>query len=43
MSHVIARVEVAGEPEWDLRRDALGIRSLSRTGDGDPLRRRDIV
>jgi 2-polyprenyl-6-methoxyphenol hydroxylase-like FAD-dependent oxidoreductase len=33
-SHLIAEVEMAGEPEWGLRRDALGIRSLSRSEDG---------
>lgn len=31
---VIAEVELAEEPEWGLRRDALGIHSLSRMGDG---------
>lgn len=31
-SHLIAEVELAEEPEWDLRRDALGIHSLSRMG-----------
>jgi 3-(3-hydroxy-phenyl)propionate hydroxylase len=29
---------MAEEPEWGLRRDALGIRSLSRLGDGGPVR-----
>jgi hypothetical protein len=33
-SHLIAEVEMAGEPEWGLRRDALGIHSLSRMGMG---------
>jgi 3-(3-hydroxy-phenyl)propionate hydroxylase len=30
VSHLIAEVEVAEEPEWGLRRDALGIRAFSR-------------
>lgn len=34
MSHLIAEAELAEEPEWGLRRDALGIRSLSRLPDG---------
>jgi hypothetical protein len=33
-SHLIAEVEMAEEPEWGLRRDALGIHSLSRLGVG---------
>jgi len=37
-SHLIAEVEMAGEPEWGLRRDALGIRSLSRLEDGRRVR-----
>jgi 3-(3-hydroxy-phenyl)propionate hydroxylase len=41
-SWLIAEVEMAGEPEWGLRRDALGIHSLSRMGDGGPVRRCDI-
>src|SRR5215216_6616792 len=36
-SHLIAEVEMAEEPEWGLRRDALGIHSLSRLEDG-PVR-----
>src|SRR5438128_7752757 len=40
-SHLIAEVELAEEPEWGLRRDALGIHSLSRMGDGGPVRRCD--
>ena len=36
-SHLIAEVELAEEPEWGLRRDALGIHSLSRVEDG-PVR-----
>ncbi|MFL5761938.1 MAG: FAD-dependent monooxygenase [Thermomicrobiales bacterium] len=36
-SHLIAEVELAEEPEWGLRRDALGIHSLSRLEDG-PVR-----
>jgi 3-(3-hydroxy-phenyl)propionate hydroxylase len=41
--HLIAEVELAEEPEWGLRRDALGIHSLSRMGDGGPVRRCDIL
>ena len=33
-SHLIAEVELAEEPEWGLRRDALGIHSLSKLEDG---------
>lgn len=33
-SHLIAGVELAEEPEWGPRRDAHGIHSLSRMGDG---------
>ena len=33
-SHLIAQVEMAEEPEWGLRRHALGIHSLSRMGMG---------
>ena len=33
-SNLIAQVKMAEEPEWGLRRDALGIRSLSRLEDG---------
>ena len=33
-SHLIAEVELAEEPAWGLRRDALGIHSLSRMGMG---------
>jgi len=36
-SHLIAEVELAEEPEWGLRRDAFGIHSLSRMGDGGPV------
>src|SRR5215210_2556406 len=42
-SHLIAEVEMGEEPEWGLRRDALGIHSLSRMGDGGPVRRCDIL
>ena len=42
-SHLIAEVELAEEPEWGLRRDALGIHSLSGMGYGGPVRRRDIL
>ena len=37
-SNLIAEVEMAGEPELGLRRDALGIHSLSRTEDGGAVR-----
>ncbi|MDQ3513249.1 MAG: FAD-dependent monooxygenase, partial [Chloroflexota bacterium] len=37
-SNLIAEVELAEEPEWGLRRDALGIRSLSRLEDGGAVR-----
>jgi 3-(3-hydroxy-phenyl)propionate hydroxylase len=37
-SNLIAEVEMAEEPEWGLRRDALGIHSLSRLDDGGPVR-----
>jgi 3-(3-hydroxy-phenyl)propionate hydroxylase len=37
-SNLIAEVEMAEEPEWGLRRDALGIHSLSRLEDGGPVR-----
>ena len=37
-SHLIAEVEMAEEPEWGLRRDALGIHGLSRMEDGGPVR-----
>jgi 3-(3-hydroxy-phenyl)propionate hydroxylase len=33
-SNLIAEVEMAEQPEWGLRRDARGIHSLSRMGDG---------
>ncbi|HET8656741.1 MAG TPA: FAD-dependent monooxygenase [Longimicrobiaceae bacterium] len=34
ISNLIAEVEMAEEPEWGLRRDARGIRALSRLEDG---------
>jgi len=37
-SNLIAEAEMAEEPEWGLRRDALGIHSLSRLEDGGPVR-----
>ncbi|MBJ7600349.1 MAG: FAD-dependent monooxygenase [Candidatus Dormibacteraeota bacterium] len=37
-SLLIAEVEMAEEPEWGLRRDDKGIRSLSRLEDGGPVR-----
>lgn len=38
VSHLIAEVEMADEPDCGLRRDALGIRSLSRLGNGRTVR-----
>jgi 2-polyprenyl-6-methoxyphenol hydroxylase-like FAD-dependent oxidoreductase len=37
-SNLIAEVELAEEPEWGIRRDALGIHSLSRLEDGGQVR-----
>src|SRR5207253_4821570 len=37
-SNLIAEVEMAEEPAWGLRRDALGIHGLSRLEDGGPVR-----
>ncbi|MDP9202014.1 MAG: FAD-dependent monooxygenase [Gemmatimonadota bacterium] len=37
-SNLIAEVEMAEEPEWGIRRDALGIHSLSRLEDGRRVR-----
>jgi 3-(3-hydroxy-phenyl)propionate hydroxylase len=37
-SNLIAEVEMAEEPEWGLRRDALGIHGLSRLKGGGPVR-----
>jgi 3-(3-hydroxy-phenyl)propionate hydroxylase len=37
-SNLIAEVEMAEEPEWGLRRDALGLHSLSRMPNGGPVR-----
>jgi 3-(3-hydroxy-phenyl)propionate hydroxylase len=41
-SNLIAEVAPAEEPAWGIRRDALGIHSLSRMGIGVPVRRCDI-
>jgi 3-(3-hydroxy-phenyl)propionate hydroxylase len=38
ISHLIAEVELAVEPEWGLRHDALGIHSFSRLENGGPVR-----
>ncbi len=35
---IIAEVELSEEPEWGIRRDEKGIHSLSRMGDGGPVR-----
>ncbi len=37
-SHLIAEAELAEEPEWGLRRDARGIHSFSKVGDGGAVR-----
>jgi hypothetical protein len=37
-SNLIAQVEMAEEPEWGIRHDALGIHGLSRLDDGGPVR-----
>jgi 3-(3-hydroxy-phenyl)propionate hydroxylase len=37
-SSLIAEVEIAEEPEWGIRRDALGLHSLSRLEDGRRVR-----
>jgi 3-(3-hydroxy-phenyl)propionate hydroxylase len=37
-SNLIAEVEMIGEPEWGIRRDTLGIHSLSRLEDGVRVR-----
>ena len=37
-SCLIAEVEMAEEPEWGIRRDALGIHALGRLEDGGPVR-----
>jgi 3-(3-hydroxy-phenyl)propionate hydroxylase len=37
ISHLIAELEVAEEPEWDFRRDASGIHSSSRTDGSDAV------
>ena len=42
-SNLLAEVEMTEEPEWGIRRDALGIHSLSRMGDGGQVRRCDIL
>ena len=38
ISHLIAEAELAQEPTWGLRHDAMGIHGLSRMGDGGPVR-----
>ena len=37
-SNLIAEVEMTEEPEWGLRRDALGLHALSKLPDGGPVR-----
>ena len=43
ISHLIAAVELAEEPECGLRREALGFHSSSRMVDGGPVRRCDFL
>jgi hypothetical protein len=43
ISSLIAEVELAEEPEWGIRRAALGIRTLSKMGAGDPVRCCDVL
>ena len=38
ISHLIAEVEMAEEPEWGIRHDALGIHSLGKLEDGGRVR-----
>lgn len=38
VSHLIAEAEIAEEPEWGIRHDAIGIHSLSRLEDGRTVR-----
>jgi 3-(3-hydroxy-phenyl)propionate hydroxylase len=38
ISHLIAEVEISTEPEWGIRNDALGLRSLSKMEDGRRVR-----
>jgi 3-(3-hydroxy-phenyl)propionate hydroxylase len=35
ISHLMAEVELAEEPEWGMRHDAVGLHSLSKLDDGD--------
>ena len=38
VSNLIAEVEIAAEPEWGVRRDAIGIHGVSRLGDAGKVR-----
>jgi 3-(3-hydroxy-phenyl)propionate hydroxylase len=38
ISNLIAEVELADEPEWGIRRDAIGLHGLSRMDDGKTVR-----
>jgi 2-polyprenyl-6-methoxyphenol hydroxylase-like FAD-dependent oxidoreductase len=38
ISHLIAEVELAGEPEWGMRYDSAGLHGLSRLGGGSLVR-----
>ena len=38
VSHLIAEAEIAGEPEWGIRHDAIGIHAISRLEDGRTVR-----
>ena len=36
-SFLVAEVEMAGEPEWGMRNDAIGVHGLSRLAEGGPV------
>src|SRR5690242_5634625 len=38
ISHLIAEAELAEEPEWGMRRDALGLHGLSKSEEGNTVR-----
>jgi 2-polyprenyl-6-methoxyphenol hydroxylase-like FAD-dependent oxidoreductase len=38
MSYLLAEVEMAGEPDWGIRHDALGVHALSEPADEGPVR-----
>ncbi|TGD84729.1 hypothetical protein BayCH28_24310 [Mycolicibacterium sp. CH28] len=37
-SYLLAQVELADEPDWGIRRDAIGIHGVNRERDGEPVR-----